>query len=228
MYFPKSAARNLEGSTSLDELPAPVELDTRQIENFDGVVLDVRPNAVYGEGHVPNSINIGLGGQFATWAGTMIPIGTNIALVGDTQEQIDEAAMRLARVGHDSVTGFVVFGNYSGKRRVTPQVSVEETAKILASGNPAQIVDVRRVMEHAGGHAPGAVNIPLNRLPSDFEKLSPEIPTYVICQSGYRSSIGTSILENAGFTEVYNVAGGTATWIKAGMETEKPEVAAAG
>jgi len=158
----------------------------------------------------------------------MIPIGTNIALVGDAQEQVDEAAVRLARVGHDSVSGFILFDNYQGEKKITPQISVDETAEVLAKGNQVQIVDVRRAAEHAGGHAPHAINIPLNRLPSDFEKLSPEIPTYVICQSGYRSSIGTSILENAGFQQVYNVAGGTGAWVKAGLETEKPEAAAAG
>src|SRR5690349_16676863 len=105
MYFPKSAAKNLEGSKSLEELAPPRELSTEEIKNFDGVVLDVRPNYIYGAAHVPNSINIGLGGQFASWAGTMIPIDTSIAIVADTKEQVDEAATRLARVGHDSVTG---------------------------------------------------------------------------------------------------------------------------
>ena len=83
-----------------------------------------------------------------------------------------------------------------------------------------QFIDVRRVAEHNAGHAVRSFNIPLDKLAVDFEKFDPQTPTYVICQGGYRSSIGTSILENAGFKTIYNVTGGTAAWIDAGLETE--------
>jgi glyoxylase-like metal-dependent hydrolase (beta-lactamase superfamily II) len=100
MYFPKSAAKNLEGSTALSDLPNPEKFTDEQIEGFDGVVIDVRAAAEYGAAHVPNSINIGLGGQFASWAGTLIPIDTNIAIVAATaKSQVDEAVMRLAAAG---------------------------------------------------------------------------------------------------------------------------------
>jgi glyoxylase-like metal-dependent hydrolase (beta-lactamase superfamily II)/rhodanese-related sulfurtransferase len=227
MYFSKSAAKNLEGSRGLDEIAPPRELTTDEVLNFDGVVLDVRPNNVYGAGHVPNSINIGLGGQFASWAGTMIPIGTNIAVVADTKDQVDEAVMRLARVGHESVSGYILQGNYTGERRTVEQVTVESVDQLLKSGEKIQFVDVRRPTEHAGGHAPLTINLPLNKLPDEFEKLDPAIPTYVICQGGYRSSLATSILENAGFKEIYNVTGGTAQWINAGLETETSSAAGA-
>src|SRR5690606_30187323 len=74
-YFVKSAARNLEGSAPLSSLPEPKKLSSAEISEFGGVMLDVRTNAEYGGGHIPNSINIGLGGQFASWAGILIPIG---------------------------------------------------------------------------------------------------------------------------------------------------------
>ena len=90
----------------------------------------------------------------------------------------------------------------------------------MQSGERIQFVDVRRSAEHANGHAPQTINLPLDRLSEDFEKLDSSLPTYVICQGGYRSSIGTSILENAGFTDLHNVTGGTAAWVKAGLETE--------
>jgi hydroxyacylglutathione hydrolase len=227
MYFPLSAARNLTGSKSLEELAPPQELSTEEIDNFDGVVLDVRPNHVYGAGHVPNSINIGLGGQFATWAGTMVPIGTSIAVVADTKEQVDEATIRLARVGHDSVTGFVLAANHKGDKKRIDQIAVEQVAQTVRTKEDVQLVDVRRPAERVNGYAPGTLNIPLNRLPEEFGRLDPAKPTYVICQSGYRSSIGASILENAGFKELYNVSGGTAAWINAGLETEKTETVAA-
>lgn len=220
MYFPKSAAKNLEGSTSLEQLVPPRELSSDELLDFDGIVIDVRPSDVYGAGHVPNSINIGLGGQFASWAGTMIPIGTPIAIAADTKEQVDEAATRLARVGHDTVDGYVLARNYNGEKRSVEQISVEKVNELMQSGERIQFVDVRRSAEHANGHAPQTINLPLDRLSEDFEKLDSSLPTYVICQGGYRSSIGTSILENAGFTDLHNVIGGTAAWVKAGLETE--------
>lgn len=227
-YFPKSAAKNLEGSAALADLVEPKQLSTNGVLAFDGVVLDVRPYSEYGAGHIPNSINIGLGGQFASWAGTMIPIGTSIAIVADTQAHVDEAFMRLARVGHESVAGFILIGSYTGEKSKIEQVSVDDVHALEQAGVNPQIVDVRRPAEHANGHVPGAVNIPLDKLPKEFEKVDPSIPTYVICQGGYRSSLGASILENAGFDRIYNITGGTAAWIAAGLETEVSASACAG
>jgi hydroxyacylglutathione hydrolase len=219
MYFPKSAAQNLKGSSSLDELPKPVALSTEQIQNFDGVVLDIRLNTEYGARHVPNSVNIGLGGQFASWAGTLISIGTPLAIVAETKEQVDEAFTRLARVGIETVKGYILIGDFTGKKKTVAQISVKEVAKL----KPAQFIDVRRAAEHNSSHAVGTFNIPLDKLSKEIDKLYPTAPTYVICQSGYRSSAATSILENAGFKEIYNVIGGTAAWINENLPTEKSE-----
>ena len=106
-YFPKSAAKNLQGSRSLEDLPKPQAFSSEEISNFDGVIIDVRKNDEYGAAHIPNAINIGLGGQFASWAGTLVPIGTPLAIAAETIAQADEAVMRLARVGHETVKGFV-------------------------------------------------------------------------------------------------------------------------
>ncbi len=218
-YFPVSASQNLKGSVSLEDLPKPAAMTTEEINNFDGVVIDIRPNTEFGAGHIPNSINIGLSGQFASWAGTLIPIGTAVAIASDNQEHIDEAFMRLARVGIETVKGFILTNDYSGEMNNVEQVSVEQ-AKEATANEGIQFVDVRRVAEHAGGHAPNTINLPLDILAKEVGKLDPEKPTYVLCQSGYRSSLGTSILENAGFNEIYNVTGGTKAWIDAGLDTK--------
>lgn len=217
-YFPKSAAQNLKGSASLEDLPKPQEFSTEEIENFDGVVLDVRVNSEYGAAHIPNAINIGLGGQFASWAGSFIEIGTPVAIAAEKREQIDEAFMRLARVGIETVKGFILMKDFSGEKATVEQVSVEKVKEILPGD--VQFVDVRNIAEHAGGHAPQTINLPLNSLSREINRLNPDLPTYVICQSGYRSSLATSILENAGFKEIYNVTGGTKAWIDAGFEAE--------
>ncbi len=227
MYFPKSAAKNLEGSASLEDLPKPEAMSSEQIANFDGVVIDTRKNFDYGASHVPNSINIGLGGQFASWAGTMIPIGTNLAIVAETRAQIDEAFMRLARVGHENVRGFILFGDYEGETKSIKQVSVEEVSELTETEKFIQFVDVRRVAEYAGGYAHRTFNIPLDSLTKNLDQLDPKIATFVICQSGYRSSLGASILENAGFGTIYNIIGGTEKWIAEGLRTEVSATACA-
>jgi glyoxylase-like metal-dependent hydrolase (beta-lactamase superfamily II) len=219
-YFPKSAARNLEGSSSLDELPAPRQISTSEVVAFDGVVLDVRKNFEYGAGHVPNSINIGLGGQFASWAGTLIPIGTPLAIVATTKEQIDEAVMRLARVGHETVSGYILFADFAGDQTAVKQMTVEEAHDFVTSGRNFQFVDVRRIGEYEGGHAAGADSRSLEKLDTMLDGLDPAAPTYVICAGGYRSSIGCGILENAGFNELYNVTGGTTAWVEAKLPIE--------
>ena len=221
MYFPISAAKNLEGSSALDDLAKPQELSTDDILAFDGVVIDVRTNAEYGSGHVPNSMNIVLGGQFASWAGTLVPIGTPIAIVANTQEQIDEAIMRLARVGHETVTGFILFDEYTGDQTAVEQVNVDDANEYVRSGRKVQFVDVRRKGEYEAGHAAGAESRPLDTLASHTAGLDPAMPTYVICQGGYRSSAATGILEQAGFNELYNVTGGTAAWINSDLPVER-------
>jgi hydroxyacylglutathione hydrolase len=226
MYFPVSAARNLEGALPLEELPRPKPMTTEEILGFKDVILDVRSYIEYGEGHIPNSINIGLKGQFASWVGTLIPIGTPIVIVAETEEQVDEAFTRLARVGHESVIGFILLKDFKGEKKTIKQVPVQEVYE-TAKGEEIQFVDVRRSNEYQSGHAPKTINIPLHTLSKEWQKLDPEKKTYVICQSGYRSSIGTSILENAGFKEVYNVIGGTTAWIQAGLETVTTETMAA-
>lgn len=217
MYFPRSAAKNLEGSAALESIAPPSPLSTDEVLAFDGVVVDVRSSTEYGAAHIPNAINIWLAGQFASWTGTMIPIGTPIAIAADTREQVDEACMRLARIGHETATGFILMGDYDGDLNKVEQVSVDQLRQLIGDG--IQLIDVRRVGEYAAGHALSAVNVPLDKLPNEVDKLDPAKPTYVICQSGYRSSLGTSILENAGFEKIYNVAGGTSAWIGAGLET---------
>lgn len=225
MYFPKSAAKNLEGSARLEDLPKPKELSTEEVLDFDGIVIDVRSSSRYGEGHVPSAINISLGGQFASWAGTMIPLDLPAAIAADTKEEVDEAFMRMARVGHEGVIGYILMKNFTGEPKTVEQIAVVEAKEKIGEG--VQFIDVRRPAEHSSGHAVGAVNVSLDILSREIDRFDPEKPTFVICQSGYRSSLGTSILENAGFKKIYNVVGGTKAWMDAGLESESTKTACA-
>jgi len=201
-------------------------MSSNDLLSFDGVLIDTRPGAEFGKGHIPNSINIGLEGQFAPWAGTLIAIGTPVAIVAETMETVDEAFVRLARVGIETVQGYILFKDYSGDVNTIDQVSVE-SARDATSDQTVQFVDVRRAGEHAAGHARNVMNLPLDTLAKEVGKLDPKRAVYVLCQSGYRSSLATSILENAGFSEIYNVTGGTQAWMDAGFDTDVSETACA-
>jgi hydroxyacylglutathione hydrolase len=151
-YFARDAALNREGPGNLSELPAPKELSAGELEKIQsagGVVLDTRPAAQYGAGHVPGSINIGLSGQFASWAGTLLSAETPIVLVAEDPERVSEAHVRLARVGLENISGYLSGGvlawHESGRPLArTDQISVDELARRLEAGEVEQLVDVRR------------------------------------------------------------------------------------
>jgi len=231
-YFPRDAEINRAGARELSELSPPSALSPQQVSELHEqghVLLDVRSAAEFGEGHVPGSINIGLGGQFAIWAGSLLPLNASIVLVADTREEVDESVVRLARVGIENVKGYLE-GGFENWRRAgfpidaIPQVSVNELKDKLAASEDLQVVDVRRPAEYGNGHVPRALNAPLATLDRiagqlPFEK---DKPTAVICAGGYRSSAAASLLEQLGFTNLLNVSGGTGAWINAGYPVETP------
>jgi len=220
-YFPRSVAKNLAGAKNLADLPKPKKMSADEVKEFSGVVLDVRRVDEYGAAHVPNSLNIGLGGQFASWAGTLIATDAPIAVVADAEEKVEEAVMRLARVGIESVAGFLLMQDWTYQAAKVEQISVEEMNNRLSENDDLQFIDVRRAGEYESGHAPRTVNLTLSDLENLSGKLDASCPTYLICQGGYRSSAATSILERKGFKEIYNITGGTGAWIDEGLKIDK-------
>jgi hydroxyacylglutathione hydrolase len=230
-YFPKDAELNREGAPPLDEIRRPAALLPQQVvgyANFGYVVLDVRTASEFGEGHVPGALNVGLGGQFASWAGALIPMGAALIVVAASESQVDEAVTRLARVGHDSARGYLRGGMDEWRESgfevsEVKQVSVAELRGMLDEREDLQVLDVRRRAEYAAGHAPRAFNAPLGpRIIEEAGGLDASRPVAVICAGGYRSSAATSLLAPLGFRRLYNVEGGTAAWLAAGYPVEKP------
>jgi hydroxyacylglutathione hydrolase len=232
-YFARDAETNRTGAEMLSKLPHPAELTSEEFNKLaqQGCsVLDVRSGASFGNGHVPGAIHIGLGGQFASWAGTLIPMENRIILVTDDLAQVDEAVMRLARVGLERVEGYLGGGMYNWDKAgfetaTIAQIPVDELRAQLEETGKLQFLDVRRPGEYSGGHAPGAENTPLAELENLASRFDPARPTAVICASGYRSSIATSLLKRLGFNDLFNVVGGTTAWINAGYPVE-PKAAA--
>jgi rhodanese-related sulfurtransferase len=231
-YFSKDAEINRTGAESLKGLPTAAALTAAEVSKLSGdgsVILDVRDAADFGAGHVPGALNIGLGGQFASWAGSLIPMSAPIVIVAGSEEKVEEAQLRLARVGLENVQGYFAGGIETWKDEglnldMVPQISVSELKEMIDTRPELQIVDVRRPAEYEGGHAPRAVTAPLAILRELLLELDLDTSkqTAVICAGGYRSSAGTSILQQLGFKNLLNVTGGTKAWIDAGYEVEMP------
>jgi len=229
--FSKDAEINRAGARELSELATPVALSPHEVlslQTSGHVLLDVRSCAEFGAAHVPGSVNIGLGGQFAMWAGSLIPLNAAIVIIAGTGDQVDESVVRLARVGIENVKGYLNGGIQSWRDAGLPieaieQVSVDQLKEQIANRD-LQIVDVRRPAEYGNGHVPRALNAPLAVLDAVIGELplQKDKRTAVICAGGYRSSAAASLLEQQGFTNLINVSGGTGAWINAGYPVETP------
>jgi len=228
-YFQRGAEINRTGATSLEELPRPAALSPGEVNKLakqGHLILDVRMAAAFGNAHIPGAINIGLGGQFASWAGSLIAADTPIIIVADEAAGVEEAVTRLARVGIEKVAGYLGGGMYAWDKaglatEAIAQMPVDELRRRVDEHNDLQIVDVRRPLEYASGHVPGAVNAPLAHLEPELARLKPAKPIAVICASGYRSSAATSLLAKWGYKELFNIVGGTSGWINAGHPVEQ-------
>jgi hydroxyacylglutathione hydrolase len=234
-YFLEDAEINRSGAATLTELPplaafspAEVEALLRQGAVVNVNVLDVRPADEFAAGHVPGSICIALSGQFASWAGGILGIHSKPVLIGDTDAQIEEARLRLARVGIEDLRGYLAGGLAEWRKAglavtQTPQISPAELNQKLREGNwrAADIVDVRREGEWQAGHIADVPCSALDTFPKELPAIDQERPVAVHCKSGYRSMVACSLLERAGHRNVVNVAGGFDAWHAAGL----PEVA---
>ncbi len=221
-YFMKDAEINRTGAASLSELPALRALEPRELERMlsaGEIALDVRAGDDFGAGHVPGSINIALSGQFASWGGTVLGLAAHPVLIADTELQIEEARVRLARVGLEALDGFLAGGVSAWKASGLPvaetaQITAEELYTRLRAGN-VQVLDVRRQPEWDSGHIAGAAWWPLDNFKVSPPEIDRDAPLAVHCKSGYRSIIACSLLERAGFHHILNVMGGFDAWQQA-------------
>jgi hydroxyacylglutathione hydrolase len=230
VYFSRDAEINRTGAGELGTLPRPAELTPLEVSKLvqEGyLVLDVRSAAAFGNGHVPGAVNIGLSGQFATWAGSLLSPETPLLIVAEDKGGVDEAVTRLARVGTENVKGYLGGGMYAWDKEgleteATAQMPVDELHSQLEEGANLQVIDVRRPAEYLAGHVPGAQLATLSHLDTLASKFDKERPTAVVCASGYRSSAASGILARKGFRTIYNVVGGTNGWISSGYPAEIP------
>jgi rhodanese-related sulfurtransferase len=224
-YFTYDAILNTRERTTLDRnleaVHQPVELDEMiRLGDAGAQFLDARDPAEYAKGHLAGSINIGLGGQYATWAGTVLDRSKPIVIIAEPGRE-QEAALRLGRIGFDHVMGYLPGGMEAlaerpdlvwPTERVTAQMAADELAAGLTAAETPVVLDIRNPREWATKHIPGSVNIPLNRLQERIAEVPRDRRVLVHCAGGYRSSIAVSILHQYGITNLIEIAGGLAAW----------------
>ena len=200
---------------NLEQALHPLSLeDFLQMEGSQ--ILDVRDAAEYAKGHLAGSINVGLGGQYATWAGTVLDRTKPIVLIAEPGRE-QEAALRLGRIGFDYVKGYLRGGMeaLAGSPDLvlsTERVSAPMLAAEMAGADPPLVLDVRNPREWATGHIDGSVNIPLNHLEERIGEIPRDRRIAVHCAGGYRSSIAASILLRSGISNLIEISGGLAAW----------------
>lgn len=225
-YFTYDAVLNTKERATLEEtldrVLKPVPLPKVLNGMASGAqVLDVRDPGDFAAGHLLGSINIGLRGAFATWAGTVLDRERPILLITGSGEE-KEAATRLGRIGFDHVAGYVDGGMAALEphpERVgrTPRVAAAALAEQLASPDPPMLLDIRTEKERNDKWIEGSVHIPLNRLKEKFGELPANRLLVVHCAGGYRSSIAASILKHSGNVDVCELLGGIGAWEKTGL-----------
>ena len=222
-YFEFDARRNRQSHSLLDDR-APRGLDLDEVlrrQQAGATLLDTREPADYAAGHVRGTVNIGLQGRFAEYAGSVLPPDREIVLVGDPAAAA-EAKLRLGRVGYDRVVGQLADpGSVYAARPELVETSSRLTVAQLAARQAAglQLVDIRNPGETAAGTIPGAREIPLAAITDSVADLDHDDPIVLYCGSGYRSQIAASVLRAAGFADVSDLLGGFTAWDGAGLPT---------
>jgi rhodanese-related sulfurtransferase/glyoxylase-like metal-dependent hydrolase (beta-lactamase superfamily II) len=227
-YFTYDAVLNARERPTLDDALErelrPLELDQLlQLVDEGAQLLDTREQAEFEGAHIRGALNIGLGGSFATWCGTVLDRERAVVLIAEPGREA-EAATRLGRIGFDNVAGYLAGGmqqldDTPDLMERTERITAGSVAEQLTAPSPPLLVDVRTSSEWDEEHIDAAVNLPLAQLPDRMPELQGDRPLVVYCTSGYRSAIATSLLRRAGRSDVANLVGGLGAWKSAQLAT---------
>lgn len=231
-YFVYDAVLNSKERPTLDESLErnlkPLALDAvLELQKQGAQILDSRDAEEFGAAHLAGTINIGLGGQYATWAGTMLNHEHPIVIIAAPGRE-NESAVRLGRIGFDNVAGYLQNGLQSLEARpdlvaFVERLSPQFAAELFASSQPPLAIDVRAPREREQRHIDGSLSMPLNHLTRDLQALPKDRALLVYCAGGYRSSIAASLLKASGFDSVCEIAGGLAAWESANLPVQSTQ-----
>jgi len=210
-YFSRSVTINLRGAPYLSDCPAAAHLrlaEFNELKEKGATILDVRQAALFGDGHVIGSLNIGIGSpSFSVWCGFFVNPDLPISLVVEYEQEAERAQLELARIGFDRVGGFITSDDLEETQQIT-QIGARDFLASLESPQRLVTLDVRSAQEWSQDHLEGAIHIPLPQLLRRIGGFPRKLPLTVVCGSGYRSSIAASLLEMEGFERLSNVIGG--------------------
>ena len=217
-YFPLNVKMNKEGYDDIDKiiLSGTTPLDPNLFENIvkkkNALILDVRHQNNFAEEHIPNSIFIGIDGNFAPWVGTIVEDVTKPILLVTPDDRVEETVTRLARVGFDNSLGYLKGGikNWKMQGKLTTNVDQIDSVvfKKLIQNEKLSVFDLRKSDEYSSGYIPNAQNIPLNFLNKKINSFRLNETFYTHCAGGYRSMIAASILKNKGIHNFKDIKGG--------------------
>lgn len=218
-YFVYDAILNRQDRELLDEYVPPPALDLDAFDAFvagGAMAIDGRDPDEFGHGHLVGSVNVGLSGRYAEFAGSIVPSDVDIVLIVDSGFEL-EAKNRLGRIGFDRVLGFLehpyeVMVDHPDRVRHASRMTASEFASCRADVAGLQLVDIRNPGELEHGTIEGALTIPVGQLPNRLDELDPSAPTVVYCAGGYRSSVAASLLRRTGFADVSDILGGYGAW----------------
>jgi hydroxyacylglutathione hydrolase len=220
-YFVYDAVLNSKERPTLTEALErelkPLELDAVLKMQAEGAqILDTREPEEFGAAHLAGSINVGLGGQYATWAGTVLDHEHPIVIIAAPGRE-SESAIRLGRIGFDHIAGYLRNGLQSLEAKpeliaFTERLSSQFAAELMSSSKPPIVVDVRAQREREKKYIEGSLSVPLNHFAERLKELPKERAVLVYCAGGYRSSIAASLLQQSGFQQVSEIAGGLSAW----------------
>jgi hydroxyacylglutathione hydrolase len=224
-YYPVLKKVNKTGALLLSLLPEPSAMSPDEVRAAiaDGALaIDTRSSEAYGEGHIPGALFAGYGANFHAWMGWIAPNDRDLVIVGGDEGSIDETVTALQQIGIDRVAGYLEGGMdaWDGDCSTLPHVDVQSLSHNLADYD---VLDVRNPDEWKDGHIEGANHLPAYEIiggetPKDERRTK---PLAVICGSGYRSSVASSVLMARGLRNVVNVTGGMSAWNDAGLPTTR-------
>ena len=223
-YFTYDAVLNARERPTLDqalerELRPLTLRETLKLQADGAQVLDTRDGAKFDAAHLKGSINVGLGGSYATWCGTILDPEKAIVLIAEPGREV-EAATRLGRIAFDTIAGYLAGGMESLSDDPNlidriERITAGSLAEQLTSPTPPVLLDVRAPGEWEQERIEAAVNVPLSRLPERLDSLPRDRQIVVHCASGYRSAIAAGLLKRAGFEDVADLVGGLGAWTSA-------------
>ncbi len=228
-YYRRMKKLNAEGPAMLADKQPLRKLAPEEFKKMldSHVAIDLRGQLAYCGGHIPGVLGLGLANPLSMWAGWVAPYDTPLVLVAENPSDVEPAVRRLARVGLDSVVGYLAGGMSSWLGSgypvaSTPQISAKTLKEELDSGTGIKVLDVREADEVAGGTIPGALNIPAGRLSEEQGRVAADVTLRILCGGGYRSVVAASVLERAGRDGHAIVAGGLDAWRSAGYPVASP------